>query len=100
VDGADQDLEALDRGVAGPASVPVHVDDEAEEDRRGDERQADHVEVALVELRRLPAGRRAPRARLLLRRGLLGLWAASGWHGGRIPFDVRLKVPSMQTARA
>jgi hypothetical protein len=96
VAGADQHLQALDGAVPGLATVPAEVDQEGEEDRGGDEAEADDVVVALLELGELGPG--APGARLAPRLGLgLGLRlgsAAGGRHLGRTPFDAARPDPA------
>ena len=115
VDGADQDAQAVDGGVARLAAVPVEVDDEGEEDRGGDEAEPDDVEVALLERAAGPASTTAAS-------GARGRPAASSWArawawgvGGRaacraeppstprrgpLPAQARLKVPALRALRA
>ena len=103
VDGADQDAQAVDGGVAGLPAVPAEVDDEGEEDRGGDEAEADDVEVALLEHRQARAPRRTRAAgaglgpRLGLGRGLGLGTAAGGRHVGLDPLRRRTAGPCLLT---
>src|SRR4029079_16848927 len=79
-DSAEQVPQAVhDRGPALPP-VPAEVDEEGEEDREGDQAEADEVPVALLERGQAVAPR-------LRRRGALGasarLTAGSGGHASR-----------------
>jgi hypothetical protein len=93
---ADQHLQALDGAVAGLAAVPAEVDEEGEEDGRGDEAEPDDVVVALLELGQLGTGAAGPH--LAPRLGLalgLGLGSAAGRrHLGRTPFDAARPDPA------
>ena len=100
VDGADQDPQPVDGGVARLAAVPVEVDDEGEEDRGRDQAEADDVEVALLERRQaLLPGWPGPRARAASSSGAgLGLGRRrAGGISGRTPFDAGAAGPCLLT---
>ena len=73
MDGADQPPQAVDGPAAGLAAVPLEVDQEREEHRGGHQREADQVELALLELRHAGPGHR---------RGTAGSWL--GLAGGHV----------------
>ena len=100
VAGAEQDLQAVDRALAGLAAVPAEVDDEGEEDRGGHEPEPDDVEVALLELRQLGRGATSPGLAPRLGSALgLGRGAtAGGRHLGRTPFDAQRQDPASSAA--
>src|SRR6185503_14325643 len=84
VHGAEQPAQGVQRPAAGLAAVAAAVDEEAEEDGERDQREADQVELALLEL-----GQAGPRGRA--RRGAPGLrFATAGggcaaWHEAALP---------------